>query len=106
MANATSVRVAADVKVALDTLQGRVQAQGGARLSHSELLGRMLAYIRRHEGEFMEDEGGIPWQAPGRAVVDRLLGSGIDLGFDTDVTAELDLDLADAVFPPRPDVDS
>lgn len=50
----TTVRVEDDVKADLDRLQGLLQAETGERLSHSELLARLLRVARAHERELFE----------------------------------------------------
>lgn len=66
----TTVRVEDDVKRELDRLQGELLADRGERLSHSELLARLLRIARAHERELFE---GAPTGRPTRANIDRLL---------------------------------
>ena len=68
----TTVRVADDVKRELDRLQGDFLSTRGERLSHSELLARMLRFVRLHEEQLLESED---TQGPTRAAVDRFFAT-------------------------------
>lgn len=51
----TTVRVTEDVKSQLDRLQGDFLSVRGERLSHSDLLARLLHFARLHADELLED---------------------------------------------------
>jgi hypothetical protein len=57
----TSVRLDAAVKRRLDHLQGLAQAELGQRLSHSELLRRLLRYAERDVDRFLSDAPARTW---------------------------------------------
>ncbi|HEV8359902.1 MAG TPA: hypothetical protein VGR28_05525 [Candidatus Thermoplasmatota archaeon] len=66
---ATTIRVADDVKRELDRFQGDFLAERGERLSHSELLARLLRFARLHEDRVLGGGRG----PPSRDDIDRLL---------------------------------
>lgn len=88
---ATTVRVEQGIKADLDRLQGLFQSETGRRLSHSELLGRLLQLARRHESELMESGAG-PWKPPSTQEMKRLLARVRDWGVKTDAS-KIDEDL-------------
>lgn len=67
----TTVRVEDEVKLALDRLQGEFLAERGERLSHSELLARLVSFARRREADFLAE--GRAWRSPTRAELDAVL---------------------------------
>lgn len=69
----TTVRVEDEVKLALDRLQGELLAERGERVSHSELLARLVTFARRREAEFLSE--GRAWRPPTRAELDAVLAS-------------------------------
>ncbi len=52
----TTIRLADAVKRDLDALQGEFLAERGERLSHSELLARLLRFARANEDRLFADE--------------------------------------------------
>ncbi|MGQ0534980.1 MAG: hypothetical protein ACT4PT_02795 [Methanobacteriota archaeon] len=66
----TTIRLEDAVKRELDRLQGDILADRGERLSHSDLLARLLKFARLHEDEVL---GGAPEEPPSRRDIDRLL---------------------------------
>lgn len=87
---ATSVRVEEAVKADLDRLQGLVQAETGERLSHSDLLARLLKIARRHEDEMMAEHE--DWRPMSAQELDRFLDRLTVTGVATNVR-NLDEDL-------------
>lgn len=87
----TTVRVDNETKQELDRLQGLVQSETGARVSHNELLRRMVQVARRHEAELMAAHG-MKWRPPTREELDILLEGVEDWGVDSDA-AKIDEDL-------------
>ncbi|MFA5860491.1 MAG: hypothetical protein WDA16_02225 [Candidatus Thermoplasmatota archaeon] len=69
----TTVRVEDEVKLSLDKLQGDLLADRGERVSHSELLARLVGFARRREAEFLSE--GRAWRPPTRAELDTVLAS-------------------------------
>jgi len=69
---ATTVRVDEATKRDLDRMQGLIQAETGVRLTHSELLARLLSVARRHEAELLRS-GEAEWRPPTRDQLERLL---------------------------------
>ncbi|MBI2078919.1 MAG: hypothetical protein HYT80_11215 [Euryarchaeota archaeon] len=70
--HATTVRVDDATKRDLDRMQGLIQAETGRRLTHSELLSRLLRVARRHEAELLRE--GVPdWRPPSADQLDLLL---------------------------------
>lgn len=75
----TSVRVEDDVKVELDRLQGHLQSETGERLTHSELLARLLRVGRRHEAELYAKP--VPSRRPTSQQIRRRIAElAIDVG--------------------------
>ncbi len=87
----TTVRVDNDTKKQLDRLQGLIQSETGARVSHSELLRRLVQVARKHESELMAEKG-VKWRPPSREEVDVLLRGVQDWGVDSDAS-KIDEDL-------------
>lgn len=79
----TTVRVEDEVKADLDRLQGYLQSESGERLSHSELLRRLLAVGRRHEAELFEREPRA-WKPPTREQLEILFAPSKDIDVETD----------------------
>lgn len=67
----TTVRVDDTVKRELDRLQGDLLAERGERLSHSEVLARLLRFARADEAGFLG--GSTSPRRPTRDDIDRLL---------------------------------
>lgn len=69
-----ALRVDEQVKAELDRLQGEILAEKGERLSHSEVLARLLHYVRRREDEFLHgaDRRGRPSREDVRRWASRL----------------------------------
>lgn len=82
---ATTVRVDKDTKMELDRLQGLVQSETGDRVTHSELLRRLMSVARRHEAELMAKQG-IQWRPPTQDELDHLLEGIEDWGVETDAS--------------------
>jgi hypothetical protein len=82
---ATTVRVEETVKRELDRMQGLLQAETGERVSHSELLARLLAVARKHEAELFERPE-TEWRPPTREQLDRVLAKVKDWGVETDAS--------------------
>lgn len=76
----TTIRVEEDVKRDFDRLQGLLQAESGERLSHSELLARMLRVARRHERELYEKAGPAQPRLSADQIRKRLGELAIDVG--------------------------
>ena len=74
----TTVRVEDEVKGELDRLQGLVQSESGERLSHSELLRRLLDVARRHEADLFQEAPA--WRPPPRHRIEQLIASAPDCG--------------------------
>lgn len=83
--SATTVRVEAKVKAELDRLQGILQAETGRRLSHSELLARLVRFASRRSGSFLK-ETEAKWRPPTPQELRILLAPVRDLDVETDVT--------------------
>lgn len=81
----TTVRVEDDVKREFDRFQGHLQAETGERLSHSELLERLVRFARAHEAGFLEQRG-ESWRPPTRPEMERHFALVKDWGVETDVT--------------------
>lgn len=69
---ATTVRVDEHTKRDLDRIQGLVQAETGTRLTHSELLARLLRVARRHEADLFRG-GEADWVPPTPTQLEALL---------------------------------
>lgn len=82
---ATSLRVQEDIKEEFDRVQGMVQAETGDRLSQSELLARLLRFVRLHERQFLEEQG-VPWRPPTPEQIERFFESLPDPGVETDAS--------------------
>lgn len=82
---ATTVRVEERVKREFDRLQRRLRAAAGRRVSHSELLARLVRFARAHEEAFLGD-GDEPSAPPTRADLERIFARVRDWGVATDVT--------------------
>lgn len=78
----TTVRVEDPVKRELDRLQGELLSGRGERLSHSELLARLLRFVRANEDSFLA--AGDEPHRPSHAEIDRLLASLPDVRTRTD----------------------
>lgn len=78
----TTVRVDEETKRELDQLQGLVQAETGRRISHSDLLRRLLDVARRHERELLG--AGAAWRPPSAEHLRRLRTRLRDWGVETD----------------------
>lgn len=87
----TTVRVDNDTKTELDRLQGLIQSETGTRVSHSELLRRLVQVARKHEAELMAAQG-MKWRPPSREEIDILLERVQDWDVDSDAS-KLDEDL-------------
>lgn len=85
----TTVRLEDEVKRELDRLQGELLAERGERISHSELLARLLRFARRDD-RFFGDEGADTRPSP--RDVERLLARVPDVRVRTRVR-DLDRDL-------------
>lgn len=70
---ATTVRVEAKVKKELDAFQGYVQSETGERVSHSELLARLVRFARQNEARFLAS-GEEGWTPPTKEQLEELLG--------------------------------
>lgn len=83
---ATTVRVGEDIKGELDRLQGLVQAETGDRLTHHDLLARLVRLARRHPDELVAAQES--WAPPPPAALERwrrrLPPADGDLGIDSD----------------------
>ncbi len=81
----TTIRAEDDVKAALDRFQGHLLAETGERLSHSQLLARLLRFAERHEAEFLrvpkDDRRTLTPEE-----LDRILADLTDIDVDVDVT--------------------
>lgn len=69
----TTVRVEDAVKRELDRFQGELLAERGERLSHSELLAKLLRFVRAHEESFLAADAEP--HRPSHADIDRLIAS-------------------------------
>lgn len=78
----TTVRVDSTTKQELDRLQGWFQAETGERISHSDLLRRLLGVARRHEAELFAPSP--TWRPPSLDAYRRLRGRIQDWGVETD----------------------
>lgn len=81
----TTVRVEDRVKSDLDQLQRHVEAETGERLSHSDLLARLLRFARRNEARFLGG-GGAEWRGPTREQMEEFFRRLPRTGIKTDVT--------------------
>lgn len=81
----TTVRVEDPVKRELDALQAEVADETGERLTHSELLARLLRFARRNDGAFFR-EAAATWRPPTREQLDRLFRGVKDWGVRTDAS--------------------
>lgn len=81
----TTVRVDLKVKAELDRLQGLVQSETGQRVSHSNLLARLVRFASQRPEAFLR-EGAAEWKPPTPAQLERLLSRVRDWGVETDVT--------------------
>ena len=82
----TTVRVEDDVKADLDRLQGLLQSETGKRLTHSQLLARLLAVARRHEADLYRDP------VRRRPTADEIRKQLADLAVDVGPTDVADID--------------
>jgi len=83
--SATTVRLDGETKRELDRLQGMIQAETGARLTHSQLLARLLRVARRHEADILQ-EGGLAWQPPSAPQLARTLAKAQSVAVRTDAS--------------------
>ncbi|MHB8586543.1 MAG: hypothetical protein ACYDDF_12015 [Thermoplasmatota archaeon] len=81
----TTIRVEDSVKADFDRLQGMVQMETGQKLSHSELLARLIRSARRHPSNLMDsdDSMGPRWSAKDWQAFERSLP---DWGVQIDVS--------------------
>lgn len=82
---ATTVRLDHETTQELRRLQARIRAETGARLTHSQLLARLVRVARRHEADFLQ-EGGLAWQPPSAAQLARTLAKAQSVAVRTDAS--------------------
>lgn len=91
----TTVRLEDEVKLQFDRLQGELLAERGERLSHSELLARLVRFARSREAEFLA--AADAWRPPTRAQLDALLARAPPVRVRTSAR-----DVDDALYGERP----
>lgn len=79
---AAHIQVDDEVKAELERLQDLVHSEKGVRLSHSDLLRRLLRFAKRNQATFMEED--LDWEPPSRAALSRFLDALPDHGFEVD----------------------
>jgi hypothetical protein len=95
---ATTIRLDASVKRALDEFQGYIQSETGERVSHGELVARLLRFVRRNEATFLASRDESEWVPPTVAQLDALLAKTKRVRVKTNVS-KLDEELYGGGFP-------
>lgn len=77
----TTIRLEDTVKRELDRLQGDLLAERGERLSHSEILARLLRFVQDRADDFLGATADPPRPTP--AEIDRVLAGAPDIRIQT-----------------------
>jgi hypothetical protein len=80
----TTMRLEDEVKIELDRFQGLLQHETGERLTHSELLAKLLGFATRRSGEFIASLHEPAWRPPTAEEMRRLFSKVQDWGVETD----------------------
>lgn len=77
---ATTVRLDTDTKALLDRLQAELTLKRGEKLSHSDVLAKLLEFVRAREKQFLDEAA---WKPLTPVQIERLSKIGFDWGVET-----------------------